>query len=50
MSNCTQYLGLDVHAQTITAGIAERRQGRPDSARGTLQGVSWTVLTRVDFP
>jgi len=25
MSNCTRYLGLDVHAETITAAIAEGR-------------------------
>jgi hypothetical protein len=23
MNNCTRYLGLDVHAETITAAIAE---------------------------
>jgi hypothetical protein len=26
MSNCTRYLGLDVHAETITAAIAEGRR------------------------
>jgi hypothetical protein len=25
MNNCTRYLGLDVHAETITAAIAEGR-------------------------
>jgi len=25
MSNCTRYLGLDVHAETIVASIAEGR-------------------------
>jgi len=25
MSNCTRYLGLDVHAETISAAIAEGR-------------------------
>jgi hypothetical protein len=31
MKNCTRYLGLDVHAETITAAIAagrERTRGR----------------------
>jgi hypothetical protein len=26
MSNCTRYLGLDVHAETVTAAIAEERR------------------------
>ena len=26
MHNCTRYLGLDVHAETITAAIAEGRR------------------------
>ena len=46
MSNCTRYLGLDVHAETITAAIAEgRRQmrslgkfpNRPEAVRKLIE-------------
>lgn len=42
MTNCTRYLGLDVHAETISAAIAEGRAkirslgklpNRPDAVR-----------------
>jgi hypothetical protein len=46
MSNCTRYLGLDVHAQTITAAIAEGRgqirslgkfPNRPEAVRRLIE-------------
>ena len=46
MSNCTRYLGLDVHAETITAAIAEGRDrirslgkfpNRPEAVRKLLE-------------
>ena len=46
MSNCTRYLGLDVHAETITAAIAEGRgqirnlgkcPNRPEAVRKLLE-------------
>ncbi|HJX64228.1 MAG TPA: hypothetical protein VJ860_09780 [Polyangia bacterium] len=46
MSNCTRYLGLDVHAETITAAIAEGRgrirslgkfPNRPEAVRKLIE-------------
>ena len=46
MSNCTRYLGLDVHAETITAAIAEGRgrirslgkfPNRPEAVRKLME-------------
>jgi len=46
MKNCTRYLGLDVHAQTITAAIAEGRgrirslgkfPNRPEAVRRLIE-------------
>ena len=46
MNNCTRYLGLDVHAETITAAIAEGRgrlrglgkfPNRPEAVRKLLE-------------
>ena len=46
MSNCTRYLGLDVHAETITAAVAEGRgqirslgkfPNRPEAVRKLLE-------------
>ena len=46
MSNCTRYLGLDVHAETITAAIAEGRgkirslgkfANRPEAVRKLIE-------------
>ena len=46
MSNCTRYLGLDVHAETISAAIAEGRGGirslgkfpnRPEAVRKLIE-------------
>jgi hypothetical protein len=41
MTNCTRYVGLDVHAETITVAIAEGRgeSARGESARGFLLGL-----------
>jgi hypothetical protein len=49
MSNCTRYLGLDVHAETITAAIADpaRRNGFMDSASGIPRSLSWTFTGSV---
>jgi transposase len=49
MSNCTRYLGLDVHAETITAAIAEGRgkirslgkfPNRPEAVRKLIDKLS----------
>jgi len=46
MTNCTRYLGLDVHAETITAAIAEGRghvrslgkfSSRPEAVRKLIE-------------
>jgi hypothetical protein len=46
MTNCTRYLGLDVHAETITAAIAEGRgrirslgkfPNRPEAVRKLIE-------------
>ena len=46
MSNCTRYLGLDVHAETISAAIAEGRgrirsigkfPNRPEAVRKLIE-------------
>jgi hypothetical protein len=46
MSNCTRYLGLDVHAESITAAIAEGRgrirsigkfPNRPEAVRKLIE-------------
>ena len=38
MSNCTRYLGLDVHAETITAAITEGRADASTNAPRTSAG------------
>jgi transposase len=58
MSNCTRYLGLDVHAETITAAIAEGRgqirnlgkfPNRPDAVRKLIERVGGSRRLKVCY-
>jgi len=55
MSNCTRHLGLDVHAETITAAIAEGRgklrglgkfPNRPEAVRKLVEKLGAARISR----
>jgi hypothetical protein len=58
MSNCTRYLGLDVHAETISAAIAEERgkirslgkfPNRPDAVRKVIDKLGGSKHLKVCY-
>jgi len=58
MTNCTRYLGLDVHAETITAAIAEGRgqirslgkfPNRPEAVRKLIERLGGSNRLKVCY-
>jgi len=48
MNNCSKYVGLDVHKETIVAAIA--KAGRGDAMQyGEIDNTAEAILSRTDF-